>query len=93
MRGLGNPLAEDCQRAQSDGGEQKIEVAEQGWAGKMVSQSHHFLNPQGKGTKSFQKKHTDNRQDDRRQQDDRVLYHQTNRIALIIKRSHDGGPP
>ena len=55
--------------------------------------SQHVLNPQGRGTNSFQKQHTDKRQHDRRQEDNRVFNHLTEWVMVSIKRSHDGAPP
>jgi hypothetical protein len=50
-----------------------------------------------RGNNSLQKKQTDQCQDDRCQQDGRVLNHQTNRIALVsiehLKGLHHGAPP
>jgi len=42
------------------------------------------------GTRSFQKQDTDQYQEDRRQQDERVLKQETQRVALKVKPFHDG---
>jgi hypothetical protein len=41
------------------------------------------------GTRSFQKQDTDQYQEDRRQQDERILKQETQRVALKVKPFHD----